>query len=671
MPQTELFRVAKNMKRANPAFNPIPASSETKRPLGKWGGDTYLFERDFPKREAWEPGCNLGLLVSDEYVVIDVDNKTPAIKSRKLNYSEATGVADFQTLIANNEPLPQTLTVTTPSGGKHYYFALTGREDELKLKNWTACMKLDGKLVAVDLSDQYKVPMAPLPNWILNNIVGAHESHEKHFEVQQYTSEPSVNEAPTNDDVATFKASPWWQPCFEIEASPDSNNFYIITAKEPYNCDICERRHVNNTNHPFLVRNAGTLRFVCRPGKGFNVLLEEDSLNKWAQFHPSTKQLIETMDITNRAVSEVLHGDLKDSVFPTMKPLLWRVFIQETGIWRDEFRNVIMRPLVDTYVRRAKQLHKICIKLQKAEDDTWNERAKMAALLAYSLSMTKKKDDHLQALFELVRDSRKEDIFNSKKHLLHCANGVYDLKEKRFRKAERKDYSTMSTQIKYVPYDEHPEEKRQLLEKHLDDIMLGRNDLIDFLLKVISSSLDGFIVDQQFYMFHGRGANAKSLLVKLIKRALGDYAAPIPSSQVTKPTLNAQSATPSLSALENKRGAFLTEMEDKVMYTELIKMAAGGDETSGRKLFKDQKNILLSATIFIAVNDLPTIEDKTHGFWQELVLIPFDAKFIDTEPKHPNEKRIIEGFEDQLLECADTFLALLIKTYITTYATEG
>ncbi|KAJ3030394.1 hypothetical protein HDV00_008958 [Rhizophlyctis rosea] len=112
-------------------------------------------------------------------------------------------------------------------------------------------------------------------------------------------------------------------------------------------------------------------------------------------------------------------------------------------------------------------------------------------------------------------------------------------------------------------------------------------------------------------------------------------------------------------------------MEDKVMYTEFIKMAAGRDETSGRKLYKDQKSIVLTAKIFIAVNDLPSIEDKTHGFWRKLVLIPFDAKFVDAEPQKDNERRLIDGFETSLLKCADTFLALLIKTYVTAYATEG
>ncbi|KAI9100473.1 hypothetical protein DFS34DRAFT_614707 [Phlyctochytrium arcticum] len=200
--------------------------------------------------------------------------------------------------------------------------------------------------------------------------------------------------------------------------------------------------------------------------------------------------------------------------------------------------------------------------------------------------------------------------------------------------------------------------------------MLGRTELEHFLLKAMSSSLDGYTKDQFFYFFLGLGANGKSLLIKLLKKALGDYGATIPSAQVTKPNVNAQAASPSLVSLIHKRGAFLTELEDKVLFTEFLKMVAGGDQTSGRGLFKDQVVIDLMAKVFIAVNDLPEIKDLTTGFWRKVVIIPFECSFTD-DPVLPHGKKIIDGFEAKLLQCADTFLALLIKTYTTSYKQEG
>lgn len=75
---SELFKKAKQMRLHNSSFLPIPASPETKRPIGSWKPPSYSFEKDFQKRE--HPGCNLGFLVSDDYIVIDIDNKPPCNK---------------------------------------------------------------------------------------------------------------------------------------------------------------------------------------------------------------------------------------------------------------------------------------------------------------------------------------------------------------------------------------------------------------------------------------------------------------------------------------------------------------------------------------------------------------------------------------------------------------
>lgn len=699
------------MKKANPCFVPIPASITKKRPLGNWAGSSYMFERDFSKREQWEADCNLGLVVTDEYLVIDVDNKPPAAVSGKKNkYSEKTGMVDFLTLIEQNEPLPETVSVTTPSGGKHYYFKLNGREEEANLKNWTSCMSIEGALIAVDIrkkggyvmcppskknfarynwdsADGYKKPMALLPNWILSNIVKTYKDKDNkiHFEKQFFTTSPVENGDVSNEDVDLFKKSKWWQPCFEISAVADRNSLHVITAAAPYQCSLCKRLHSKNSNHPFLVRNKGILRFVCRPGKGNNVVIEQDTSKTWNDIQGSSvKPLIETLDITNRAVSKRLFEELGDKVYPTGKPKMWLAFEQETGIYREEFRDVIMRPFLDQYVKDSKNLSITLSKIvaEKASDslpeskkanEIWTKRLSAAEDLIYSLSMFRKKNDHLDSLFELVRDSRKEQLFNSKKHLLHFAEGsVYDFRVGQERLAQSGDKSTMSSHQVYLEYNKHPEEKKQMLKEFFNDLMLGRQDLTAFLLRVLSSVLSGETSDQLFYFFSGKGSNGKSTLVKLMRKALGDYGAAIASAQVSKPNLNAQGATPSLMALLFKRAAFLTEMEEKVLHTEFLKMIAGGDTTSGRGLFEAQRDIELWVKIFIAVNDLPSIIDKTHGFWRKVVVIPFDAHFTQTpDPTNPTQKKTKPGYEMKLMECADTLLAWLVDIYNKQYLEVG
>ncbi|TPX52113.1 hypothetical protein PhCBS80983_g06522 [Powellomyces hirtus] len=252
------------------------------------------------------------------------------------------------------------------------------------------------------------------------------------------------------------------------------------------------------------------------------------------------------------------------------------------------------------------------------------------------MSSTGPKENILKSLYELIRDNRNDDKFNKKGNLLHCTNGVYDLTAENFRPAEPRDMSTQSTKLTYMPYSEHPEEKRQLVEGFLLDIMNNDVEMCEFLKRALASSLDGYVIDQLFYMFLGKGANGKSLLIKLLKLVLGEYALSMASAQVTKTSVNAQAASPALIALLHKRASFLTELEEKVLVTEFIKMIAGGDRTTGRGLHKENQEIELTSKVFIALNNLPTVEDKTHGFWQKLVIIPFKASFVD-DPKLPHE----------------------------------
>ncbi|KAJ3001782.1 hypothetical protein HKX48_002714, partial [Thoreauomyces humboldtii] len=260
MSQSSLFIIAKKMKKANGSFNPIPASIATKRPLGKWKGNSYMMERDFAARERFGNGkSNLGLLVSNDYIVLDIDNKPPSVRGEKRKWSDDSGVKDFEKLCEEHDELPVTLAQNTPSGGKHLYFSKTGKEDEAALKNWSSCMRsADGKLIAVDIRVQggyvmcapscnahgkkyawttekgYSVPMAPFPNWILKNIMGTVNMEKQHLERQIYSSEPCNNFYIDDEEITAFKQSKYWQDCFRIAPTPDENNIYNITATAPY-----------------------------------------------------------------------------------------------------------------------------------------------------------------------------------------------------------------------------------------------------------------------------------------------------------------------------------------------------------------------------------------------------------------------------------------------------
>ncbi|KAJ3025222.1 hypothetical protein HDV00_000272 [Rhizophlyctis rosea] len=591
--------------------------------------------------------------------------------------------------------MPTTLTVNTPSGGKHYYFKLTGSPDEDKLKNWVSCMHIDGTLIAVDLrkaggyvlippsqkglkrylwetKEEFKAEMADLPAWIITNILESQRKQKKHFEAQEFTCNPSANEDVTSEDIELFKQSPYWQDCFTCSPILDSFNRTIITATAPYDCAICQRRHENNSNHPFLVRHNNRLRFVCRPGAGFNREIEPDYNQVWNEFDPLFRDFILAADGSDRAVSELLKAMIGGHVLPGLGKEEWYMFDKDESRFRMEHRDVILQPYLDKAVDQFKELKRLATKFHVEEDDVWGSRAAFAGNVANSMSTWNKKNGQVASVFELIRDNRKDKLFNANTSVFACKNGVLDLATGEFRDARPDDYSTLYTPLVYLPYDEHPEWKKDLIQSFLEDIMLGDTDLIMYLLKAISSALDGKTKDQQVYFFYGKGANGKSALVRLLEKVFGEYYTKVSSAMVGKPNFSSQGATSALMELIHKRAAFLTEMELNVLYTEFLKLVAGGDETTGRQLYQKQSKFRLCVKLFIALNNLPKVEDKTHGFWRKVVMIPFSALFIEKpDPQKPNERLLDESLEPRLMECADTFLALLVDVYHNLYKQDG
>ncbi|KAJ3026615.1 hypothetical protein HDV00_011702 [Rhizophlyctis rosea] len=260
--------------------------------------------------------------------------------------------------------------------------------------------------------------------------------------------------------------------------------------------------------------------------------------------------------------------------------------------------------------------------------------------------LAKKAEEVIGKLSEL------DKLFNSNVTLLHCANGIVldtTTGVVVVRKAEPTDYSTKSTHLTGTLKDGHLEH---------------------YLKKVLCSLLDGRTEDQQFYFFHGLGRNGKSILIKALEKMLGNYfVAPNPAQLASKPNPNPNAPSESTLTLKGKYACAIAEMNETKMAPDAAKSIAGGDGASARHGFGGLEKFRHTSKVIIAANNLPEIEDKTDGTWDKLVVLPFQAKFVDN-PKAPHEHLIDFTLEKKLLACADTLLALLVD-YYPTYRQQG
>jgi phage/plasmid-associated DNA primase len=106
-----------------------------------------------------------------------------------------------------------------------------------------------------------------------------------------------------------------------------------------------------------------------------------------------------------------------------------------------------------------------------------------------------------------------EEKLDSNPNLIGFENGVYDLKNKIFRKGQPEDYIKMSVGYNYIKYKmEDP------IIKKINDYFVTiqtETDMREYILRLMSSFLDGHVRDQQFVMWTGSGCHAKDEEIKM------------------------------------------------------------------------------------------------------------------------------------------------------------
>ena len=186
-----------------------------------------------------------------------------------------------------------------------------------------------------------------------------------------------------------------------------------------------------------------------------------------------------------------------------------------------------------------------------------------------------------------------------------------------------------------------------------------------YLLKLLSSYLQGHIPDEKFHIATGSGSNGKSLSIDLLMYALGDYAVTLPITILVKKRNASNAASPELAMIKGRRFGVFQEPEgnDKI-HVGQMKELTGGDPIAGRHLFKDQIVFVPQFKLAVTTNILPKIDSNDGGTWRRLRVTPFELSFVDN-PKEPHERKkdrkLKEKFPDRS-DDSDTKLNKAVKT---------
>ncbi|KAI8826295.1 uncharacterized protein EV422DRAFT_601352 [Fimicolochytrium jonesii] len=229
------------------------------------------------------------------------------------------------------------------------------------------------------------------------------------------------------------------------------------------------------------------------------------------------------------------------------------------------------------------------------------------------------------ALFFNERSDELERNLDGNRYLIGFANGVFDLRERMFRKGEPNDYVSMTVHYEYgEPIEEDVGDVLAFISKILPDDAVRH-----YVLKLLGSCVSGDTRDEKFHVWIGGGANGKSTLLSLVAAALGQYAASMKATMLTQKSPPADNATPGMNKAVGARMVAMQETNSGESVNEsLLKSSLGGDKIDYRPLFKEAREFYPHFKMILCTNNPLTIKGTDHGIWRKIRMVPFESQFV-------------------------------------------
>lgn len=191
------------------------------------------------------------------------------------------------------------------------------------------------------------------------------------------------------------------------------------------------------------------------------------------------------------------------------------------------------------------------------------------------------------------------------------------------------DRDLLMSKIMPVEYD--PDAPRPLFDAFLERVQPDI-EMREFLKRWLGLSMSGMPM-QRLVFFYGGGANGKSVLVDLVAKIMGNYAATARIESLTGTNRRGGGeATPDLIPLMGARLVRTSEPDEGQRLQEgLIKELTGGEPIQVRALHSDFIEERPIFKLTISGNHKPEIRGTDDGIWRRVMLMPFDVQIPESE----------------------------------------
>lgn len=279
------------------------------------------------------------------------------------------------------------------------------------------------------------------------------------------------------------------------------------------------------------------------------------------------------------------------------------------------------------------------------------ERAEAQAMLSFARQTSSA--NGIRNMLQLARSEPGVAIMparlDSDQWLFSVQNGVIDLQSGRRRAHSKTDFITKLSPVVHSDRVRSPRWEQFVLE-----VMAGDEQLAGFLKRLVGYWLTGSVREHILPIFHGAGANGKSVFLSTIESLFGtDYALHAPPDLLL--VKRHESHPTERADLFGKRLVVVQETEaGKRLAESLVKELTGGDRIRARRMREDFWEFSPTHKIVMSTNSRPIVTGVDHGIWRRLRLVPFNRTFAT----HEQDKSLTETLRREL-------------TGILTWAIEG
>jgi putative DNA primase/helicase len=633
----------------------------TKKPFEKeWTKKPYTWEQIVKFRT--DNGENYGILCGHGNLnVIDVDN--PAF----VNSIEAM--------------FPETFTVETGSGGKHYYFFIPDLKQKLILESGTLHLgevQSWGSMVVGPNSihpngKEYKivrdVPIATIGLDYLYERIYPFIKHiqqakevsdemKKDFPSIYFENEPDVMDIWTPDEAKQrggeyFGSHP-------IHGSEGGQNFWVSRTKGLWHCfrhstggdwwsAIAVKEGLIDCSEAERGKIRGELaRKVLEIAKekyGLKIKPNTEFVNKvYERIEEKRKERLAEAEGANLQKLEQPEqkppATQTQSVVEKESSEPQQALVPETCEVVDEYeevRNEVYTALLtrdrrlatELMVREVLNKKKIYTIKEDTKTEMWiyddgvyvpNGKSEVKRIVRCILkeAFTTHLSSEVIAKIEADTFVDADDFFNvNYVDEVPVMNGILNLRTR-----EMKPFNSEQIFFNKIPVYYDPKATCPAIQKHFEEVLKNKEDA-NVLYEII-----GFLLWKEYFIekaiiFSGNGRNGKGKTIDLIKRFIGgENCASVPLASIREDSF-------SLSNLFGKMVNLAGDISNTALKeTGQFKESTGRDLLNAKRKFLTDLQFVNHAKHIFACNELPLVYDNSRGFWDRWVLFEFNCTFV-------------------------------------------